>query len=377
MARVDAASICTSLVKLIEQGSKHSYLYGWDSKKYPIILGDEGSVTIVEVGSDLRNDYEPGQRFVLQPSVDIAPINHRERYENVELIKKVAVSYSLPGHLAEYILITEESIQGACVLPVPEGIAFAHASNAEPISCCVSGQEHHLHLEQDNPLSERRVFKGLKKDGFTVIVGAGAMGRMHVDIAMSYKPRVILVVDFISDRLEQTQRLFSKKAKDSAIALLTLNPKDEDVIKTIRKLNNNNLADDVIVAVGAAGAVESAQKYVARQGVLNLFGGLKKGEDTVGLDAGIIHYKEINVTGSSGGSPWDLAKTLELMSEKKIEAAKHIARIGDLSHAIDFIKMVKNKELDGKAVIYPHRRTDKILAVDGWTAEDEQEYLAV
>lgn len=376
LARVDAAGICTSLVKLIEQGPKHSYLYGWNTKKYPIILGDEGSITLVEVGSELEDKYKPGERFCIQPSVDIAPINHRERYQNVDLIEKVAVSYSLPGHLAEYILVTEETIQADCLLPIyDKSIPYAHAANAEPISCCVSGQDHHLHLSQSKPTSKRQVSKGLKKDGFTVIVGAGAMGRMHIDIAMSYLPRAILVVDFISDRLERSQKLFANKAKKLGISLVLINPKEQDLIKTILKLNKNQLADDVIVAVGLAKAVESAQHYVARQGVLNLFGGLKKGEDSVALDASIIHYKEINITGSSGGSPWDLAKTLELMSEQKIEAGKHISRIGDLDHAIDFIKMVKNKELDGKAMIYPHRSTNEILSVDGWSAKDEQRYL--
>ncbi|HHO55610.1 MAG TPA: hypothetical protein ENK21_04420, partial [Trueperaceae bacterium] len=313
LARVDAASICTSLVKLIEQGSKHSYLYGWDTQKYPIILGDEGSVTIVEVGSDLKNDYKVGQRFVVQPSVDISPINHRERYENVDLVNKVAVSYTLPGHLAEYILISEETIQAGCLLPITDkSIPYAHASNAEPISCCLSGQEHHLHLQQDRTVAERKIYKGLKQGGFTVIVGAGAMGRMHIDIAMSYLPKVILVVDFIGDRLERSQQLFAKKAQKLGISLVLINPKNQDIIKAILKLNNNKLADDVIVAVGSAKAIESSQYYLARYGVLNLFGGLKKGEDIVKLDAGIIHYKEINVTGSSGGSPWDLAKTLEL-----------------------------------------------------------------
>lgn len=376
LARVDAAGICTSLVKLIEQGSKHSYLYGWDTKKHPIILGDEGSITIVQVGSDLKSKYKLGQRFVVQPSVDISPINHRERYDNLELINKVAVSYTLPGHLAEYILITEETIQAGCLLPILDNtIPYAHAANSEPISCCVSGQEHHLHLQHDEPLEERKVYKGLKKAGFTVIVGAGAMGRMHIDIAMSYQPRVILVADFISDRLERSASLFSKKAQQLNIQLELVNPKNQDIIKTILKLNQNKLADDVIVAVGSAKAVESSQNYLARYGVLNLFGGLKKGQDIVALDAGIIHYKEINVTGSSGGSPWDLAKTLELMSKRQIEAGKHITRIGDLEHAIDFIKMVKNQDLDGKAVVYPHRKTDKILTVDNWTAENEKQYL--
>ena len=31
--------------------------------------------------------------------------------------------------------------------------------------------------------------KGLKRGGVTVVMGSGAMGRMHVALAMSYRPR--------------------------------------------------------------------------------------------------------------------------------------------------------------------------------------------
>ena len=58
LARVDAAGVCTSLIKLIEQGAKHSHLAGWDPAKYPLILGDEGTVTLVEIGTALQAQYQ-------------------------------------------------------------------------------------------------------------------------------------------------------------------------------------------------------------------------------------------------------------------------------------------------------------------------------
>ena len=67
----------------------------------------------------------------------------------------------------------------------------------------------------------------------------------------------------------------------------------------------------------------------------------------------MIHYKEVNVTGSSGGSPWDVARTLELMAAREIDAGDHIARIGDLAHTADFLEMIKAQVIDGKAVVYP------------------------
>jgi len=33
------------------------------------------------------------------------------------------------------------------------------------------------------------------------------------------------------------------------------------------------------------------------------------------------------------------------------------------------------QEIDGKAVVYPHRRTTEIRAAKSWSAQDEADYL--
>ena len=377
LARVDAAGICTSLIKLIEQGPNHPLLSGWDITSFPLILGDEGSVTLVKVGAELRARYHPGERYVIQPSVDIAPINHRERYrDSARGVNKVAVGYTLAGHLAEYVLVTEEILEAGCLLPLPDAsLPFAHAALSEPFSCVISAQDHHVHLTQENPLGPRGVIKGLKAGGVTVIQGAGAMGRMHVALAMSYRPRAIVVADLVESRLEVVRRLFTPRATELGIDLRTLNPTKADLREAVNGLTNYAGADDVIVAVGARQVIADAQGLLGRGSVLNLFGGLKKGEDTVGFETSMVHYKEVNITGSSGGSPWDVARTLDLMAAREIDAGDHIARIGDLSHTDDFLQMIKAQAIDGKAVVYPHRRTGEIRTVKSWTAKDEQDYL--
>ncbi len=377
LARVDAAGICTSLIKLIEQGPDHPLLYGWDITRHPLILGDEGSVTLVEVGADLCARYNPGERYVIQPAVDSSPINHRERYhDHARGINKVAVGYTLRGHLAEYVLISEEILAADCLLPVPDAtLPYAHAALSEPFSCVISAQDHHVHLTQDHPLGPRGVVKGLKPGGVTVILGAGAMGRMHVALAMSYRPRAIVAADLMESRLEVVRRLFSPRAAELGIVLRTLNPASEDPRKVVDELTSYAGADDVNVADVARQVIADAQSLEGRGAVLNLFGGLKKGEDTVGFETSLVHYKEINITGSSGGSPWDVARTLDLMGAREIDAGDHIARIGDLAHAADFLEMIKAQAIDGKAVVYPHRPASQIRSVTSWTAQDERDYL--
>jgi threonine dehydrogenase-like Zn-dependent dehydrogenase len=375
LARVDCAGICTSLIKLVEQGSAHAFLYGWDPARWPLILGDEGSVTIVEVGSELQDRYSPGSRFVIQPAVDHAPVNHRERYLNgAAAVRKVAVGYTLQGHLAEYILVTEEVIEAGCLIPVPNlELPYAHAAMAEPFSCVVSGQDHHVHLSQETGLSPRSVLKGLRPGGVAVVLGAGAMGRMHVDLAFGYRPFAIVVTDLDDERLDLVRALFQQRAAQLGIALVAC--RAAEVINVVAALSEQRGADDVIVAVGSHNAIETAHQLVARGGVISLFGGLKHSEALVPVDTSAIHYKEINLTGSSGGSAWDLAHTLELMSAGQVDPGRHIARVGDLSHAVELLELVKSRAIDGKAVVYPHRPACEILRVTSWTASDERNYL--
>ena len=70
LARVDAAGVCTSILKLVDQGPDHTFIRGWDMEKYPVILGDEGAITLVQIGDNLKSKYRPGQRFAIQPAVD-------------------------------------------------------------------------------------------------------------------------------------------------------------------------------------------------------------------------------------------------------------------------------------------------------------------
>ncbi len=195
LARVDAAGVCTSILKLIEQGAEHTFVNGWDMERWPVILGDEGAVTIVKVGEDLRGGYEVGQRFAIQPAVGVAPILHRERYrDNAEGMSKCAVGYTLGGHLAQYIRIQEEVLAGECLLPLPsDEMGYFEVSMAEPISCIYSAQERNYHLIKDGPHAERKLQTGMLPGGVAVVIGAGAMGRIHAELALRFGGCVAIV----------------------------------------------------------------------------------------------------------------------------------------------------------------------------------------
>ena len=220
LARVDAAGICTSVNKLLDQGPAHPLMHGWDPVAYPVIVGDEGVVTLVAVGEGLRDHFEAGMRMAVQPAVDIAPIQHRERYRDQGRgVAKIAVGYTLPGLLAEYVLIGEEVLAAGCLLPLPDAaLPAAHAAIAEPISCIISSHAHHVHLTQPDRTRPRIASSGLLPGGVVVIIGAGPMGRIHVDLALAAGPRVIIATARRADRLDWLRRTFGDRARRAGCA---------------------------------------------------------------------------------------------------------------------------------------------------------------
>ena len=378
LCRVDAAGICTSVNKLLDQGAEHPLMHGWDPELHPAIVGDEGTVTVVSVGEDLRDRYAPGGRYCVQPAVDLSPIEHLERYTNDGRgVAKIAVGYSLPGLLAEYVLIGEEVLAAGCLLPLPsDDLPAGHAAIAEPLSCIISSHAHHLHLAQPDPTEPRTAINGLRPDGVVVVIGAGPMGGMHVDLALAARPRVVIASARREARLEWLRSTFGERADSLGVRLETVNAVEGDLAAVVDRVTDGRGADDVIVTVADQSVIESAQHLLARYGVLDLFAGLPAGSEFIAIDERFVHYQEINITGSSGGGPWDIIETLRLMAAGDIDAGAHIGHVGDLEHAPELLMMARERRVEGKAIVYPHRRTDSIANVRRWDADDEQRYLA-
>lgn len=373
LARVDAASACASDNKLIDQGPDHALMYGWDVSKYPAIIGHEGSVTIVEVGQNLREKYRVGQMFAIQPAVPTSPRHHRERYtDKGESVEKIAIGYTLPGLFAEFVLITEEVIETGCLLPVPSGIPYFGSALAEPFSCVIAAQEKMAHVSKDSASAPRHVELGPKRGGITLIIGDGPMGLMNGEVAMSYHPSVIIVSGHHKKRIERIRRVLGSKAESLGITLICV--LSDDLEETLRRETGGAGVDDVIVATGKAEAQEKSFNYLARGGITNLFGGAPYRERMIRVDTHRIHYDGVSVVGSSGSYPSDIARVLDMMAKGLIDPGNHVVKCGGLDAALSLIGAVRRRKIDGKGVIYPHARSP-LFDVDYWDLKREREFL--
>lgn len=374
LCRVECAAACASDNKIIDQGGEHSLMSGWDVAKWPIILGHEGCVTAVEVGEDWADSIQVGARYAVQPAIPSGPIRFKERYnDSARGVTKIAIGYTLPGLFAEYVLINPEVISTGCLLPVPyEGLPHFAAALSEPISCVVAAQQHSVHVVKDAPNASRRAELGLLEGGTTLLLGAGPMGLLHIEIAMTYGPATIIVSEPMEERRKTAGEFFAERAREAGIELILTVPDELDGV--IAEATDGQGVDDCIVALGIQAVQQKSFDYLAKGGVANLFGGLKAGDSMIKMDARRIHYDSVSAVGSSGSDPSDIGEALEMIAAGEIQPGKYVAAVGGLDAARDLIEAVRAQELDGKGIVYPSLRRP-LEQVDGWSAEREGELL--
>ena len=107
----------------------------------------------------------------------------------------------------------------------------------------------------------------LKPDDNVVIVGAGGLGLMAIQLAKAVTGARIIAMDLDDKKLE-----FAKKEG----ADTTVNSKNEDPVKTIMELTDKMGADAVIDFVNASKTVETDMQFLRRRArvvLVGLFGG--------------------------------------------------------------------------------------------------------
>jgi len=227
--------------------------------------------------------------------------------------------------------------------------------------------------------------------------GAGPMGQMHVIKAVmdEHGPSDILVTDLSDERLTSLKHLLSilGSRKKRNVTLAFENPKDlpADELDTFLTGKYPGGFDDVVVLVPVQAIITQASHYLAPNGVLNIFAGVKLGTIT-DLPYGPIVRDRVRVIGSSGSPLSAMRDTLALTESGGLSTSYSLAAIGDMGSASKGMKSLMDNTFTGKVVIFPFahgiglksirdlaRDLPEIapLLLDGqyWTREAEAEFL--
>lgn len=288
--RVKASAICGTDGRIVT-GKKTKGV------RYPSVIGHEFSGEVVEVGEGV-SQFSCGDAVAVDPVIPCCSCAYcRSGKENV-CQNRQAIGYEFDGAFAEYLRIPAIALKTGNVFSIPKGVSFEAAALAEPLACCINGQKN-VKIELGDTV---------------VILGAGPIGLMHIQLARLSGAKTIIVSE-LNDKRRQA-------ALDCGADLVIDSSKD-DLNENVKELTEGLGADVVIMAIGVPSLVNPALSLVRKGGRVNLFAGFSAG-DMSNIDVNLIHYNELIITGASALSRQGYQVALDLISTGQINVEKLI-----------------------------------------------------
>ncbi len=248
----------------------------------------------------------------------------------------------------------------------PDGVLGVHASEPDVELPVDVGKVHYRKMELVGSLDgdvaasyRANTRETLLPGGKAWFVGgAGPMGQMHVIKAIMDEqgPDTILVTDLSDERLASLKRLVSllSGGRKRTVSLTFENPKDlpADELDTFLTEKFGGAFDDVVVLVPVSAIISQSSHYLAPDGVLNIFAGVKVGTVT-DLPIGAVVRNRMRVTGSSGSPLSAMKVTLALTESGRLSTSYSLAAVGDMNSAAKGLKALMDNTYTGKVVIFP------------------------
>ena len=312
LLKIMACGLCGSDLRTLRSGHHRV--------KLPWIVGHEIAGKILETGPRYTGPWEKDGLLAIAPLVYCGKCEFclNGEYELCSDYKEIGQKYQ--GGFAEYMPVPGEAIRLGTIRKIPDGLDPVHATLVEPLSSCVNAQE-----------------KGNIGLGDTVlIIGAGPIGTLHLELARARGANKIIVADISSERL----CLMEQFAPDHII-----NSSNSDIIEEINRITRGYGADVIITANPDPQTLVDAVKMARKGGRILLFGGLPREKSCPGVDMNIVHYNALHLIGTTIFAPRHNRTALELIASEKISAKKLISHVMPLSEFQRGAKLA----LEGKA----------------------------
>ncbi|MBT3274333.1 MAG: alcohol dehydrogenase catalytic domain-containing protein, partial [Spirochaetales bacterium] len=159
LVRAKNCGICT-LEQRLFRGDMKIY--------YPIVPGHEVSGEVGEVGADVLSGIEIGTRVAVDLVMRCGECYYCRTGQSNMCANRFSKGLRILGGFGEFI-----AVRASQVYPFSEKLSFEEAAFAEPVACCIR--------------SLARIQLGLVED--LLIIGAGPMGLMHLQVARAMGAR--------------------------------------------------------------------------------------------------------------------------------------------------------------------------------------------
>ena len=323
LIKVQSSGVCHSDIHLWEggyQGPEGTFLKTTDrGVKYPLTPGHEIAGVIDSLG-DQAEGFSKNEKVLVYPWIGegLCPAC-RVGEENL-CDKPRSLGIYTDGGYSDYVLVPSYKY----LVKIGEEL---DTDSSAPLSC--SALTAYGAVKNAN----------LKPDDNVVVVGAGGLGLMAIQLAKAITGSRIIAMDLDDEKL--------KAAKENGAAN-TINSKKEDPVKAIMELTGNMGADAVIDFVNASKTVETDMQLLRRRAKLvlvGLFGGELK------LNLVSMPTKAYKLIGSYTGSITDLVQLVSLAKRGVIRPI--ISNRFKLNQATEALMMLKNGKILGRGIINP------------------------
>ena len=315
------------LMKVYASGICGSDVMEWYRiHKVPLVLGHEVSGEVVEVGEGLTR-YKKGDRICAAHHVSCNTCHYclSGHHTVCETLRKTNFE---PGGFSEYLRLPAINVDRGLFL-LPDEVSYEDATFIEPLACVLRGQR------------QARVQPGHS----VLVIGSGIAGLLHIQLAKALGAGRIIATDISEFRMKAALKLGADAVIDAK----------DDVPARVREINDNRLADVVILCAGATTAIEQGLKSVERCGSVLFFAPTNKGV-TIPFSVNDTFWRnEITLTSSYAGSTADHATALELIRAGRVDVNAMITHRLGLADTGKGFQMVVDAKDSLKVIIEPQK----------------------
>lgn len=280
LVKIAACGVCGTDLHLFhgEEGAGSSIL--------PLVMGHEFSGMVAAVGPKVKH-LKVGDHVTVDPNVFCGECFQCRRGNGLFCEHAEAYGVSMFGGFAEYCSVVERA-----AYLLPENLSLEYAALVEPVACCLHG------IDRAN----------IRPGNTVVIIGAGSIGQIMIQLAKLYGAARILAVDPVESKRNTAMQLG---------ATMTVNPMEEDLKTAIARMGIYSM-DTVIECVGNPKTMEQAVDVASRGATVLLFGLTAPGATMTVKPLEQIFRKELTIT-SSFINPLVSQRVIDLMSQGKLD----------------------------------------------------------
>jgi len=264
----------------------HIFEGRYAAESLPLVPGHEFAGTIAAVGADVTG-LRVGGKAVVDMNIGCATCHWYRRNEILNCPEMVQLGITTDGAFAEYV-----AVPARLVIPAPADVPFAVLSLTEPLACVI-----------------RAACKARVRLGRSVVVlGAGPMGHLHVQLLRTMGAAPIVVFDISEDRVALARRHGADVGVSDPAALRG----------AVAEATAGRGADVVIERVGLGELYRTAMELIRKGGHVAAFG-LAGPEDTLPLDILKTILEENSIKGSVAGMGQEMHDALAMLVHGRID----------------------------------------------------------